>query len=174
MNKILLFLSIFCFLSSAVYAEEKPLTLAEAYRLSLKRSEDIAMKVETLNAAQGRFYRASDTVMPKADFVMTHKEQDASGSSGSTSTTDSSLTRRVIPEKKFTFSQPIFSGFKEFAALQGSGAEKEQRVFEIERAKELLFMDVVDAFYGVFLAQEDVEILKSIHTALENRIKELT
>ena len=169
-----LLFSVFCSLSSAVYAEEKPLTLSEAYTLSLERSEDIAIKIQTLNTAQAHLYQAINTMMPKVDFLITRKEQDAGESGSSDSSVGSSLTRRVTPEKKFTLTQPIFSGFKEFAALQASGAEKAERIFEIQRAKELLFMDVVDAFYGVFETREDVEILNSIHEALENRMKELT
>ena len=156
-----------------LHAEEKPLTLSEAYALSLKRSEDIAIKVQTLDAAQAHFYQALNTIMPKADFLITRKEQDAAGNGDTSSDVASTSTRRVTPEKKFMFSQPIFSGFKEFAALQASGAEKAQRVFEIERAKELLFLDVVDAFYGVLQSQEDLQVLQSIHDALEKRIKEL-
>ena len=178
MNKRIIFLSFQLVISGALFssahAEEEPLTLSEAYTLSLKRSEDIAMKVATLDAAQAHFYQALNTVMPKVNYLITRKEQDASGSGDTSSDVASTSTRRVTPEKKFTFSQPIFSGFKEFAAIQASGAEKAQRVFEIERAKELLFLDVVDAFYGVLEAQEDTKILNSIHEALENRIKELT
>ncbi len=171
-SSVLLLASGFLLLSG-LHAEEKPLALSEAYALSLKRSEDIAMKVATLDTAQAHFYQALNTIMPKANYLITRKEQDASGSGNTSSDVASTGTRRVTPEKKFTFSQPIFNGFKEFAAIQASGAEKAQRVFEIERAKELLFLDVVDAFYGVLEAREDTEILNSIHGALENRIKEL-
>ncbi len=128
-----------------------------------------------MNVAQAHFYQAVDTVMPKVNFLMTRSEQDApEGGSASSDGVSSSLSRRVTPQKKFVFSQPIFSGFKEFAALEGSGAEKSQRRHELQRAKELLFVDVMEAFYALAQVRRDIEILASAQKTLGGRIEELT
>lgn len=148
------------------------LTLSRAYALALKRSEDIAIKEEIIEEAQGHFYQALDVIMPKVHFVMTRTDQDApEQDTGSSSSSNSS--RSSTPQKKFTFSQPLFSGFKEFAALQASGAEKSQRRFEKERAEQLLFIDVMEAFYAYLSAREDQEILLKTKNAIEGRTKEL-
>lgn len=142
------------------------LTLKEAYRLALIRSETVAMKKETINEAQGHFYQAFNYIMPSVDFVMTRSDQDSQTGSGD-------FYRRSTPQKKFSFSQPLFSGFKEFAALKGAGAEKGQRLSELQRAKELLFQDVVEAFYAVRQYKKELELLNRTKKILENRLTEL-
>jgi len=46
--------------------------------------------------------------------------------SGSSGSDNSNFTLRERPEAKFTLRQPLFSGFKEFAAMAGSKAEREK------------------------------------------------
>lgn len=149
------------------------LTLSEAYALALVRSEDVAIRKDILDEAQGHFYQAIDVVMPKVHFEMTHFTQDAPETAGSSDGISQSATRPSTPQKKFTFSQPLFSGFKEFAALQASGAEKAQRRHEIDRAKQVLFIDVMDSFYALAEAKNDAAIIDATRLALEERLKEL-
>ncbi len=141
--------------------------------MARERNEDYLIKKEALNEAQGHIYQAVNEVMPKASFVITRQEQDVGKDSSSTSEVGSSFSRRTTPQKKFVFSQPIFSGFKEFAALEGSGAEMRQKVHEMRRSEELLFMDVMDAFYSLAESRKDLEILEVTRKLLEERIKEL-
>ena len=162
--------------NEAAAPKKKPmgLTLSGAYRLALKRSEDIAMKQEVIHEAEAHFYQALSIVLPKASFVMTRFEQDAPQESGSAfEGASGNALRRTRPERRFIFSQPLFSGFKEFAALQASGAERSQRFFEKRRAEELLFLDVTDAFYALARSKRDMDILNDIRRALDQRIKEL-
>lgn len=156
-------------------AEPKTLTLREAYDLALKRSEEVAIHGEVIQEAQGRLYQALNQVLPDVRFLITRQDQDAptapaSGADG----VSSSLSRASTPQKKFVFSQPLFSGFKEFAALQGAGTEKEQRRQELRKAKETLFIDVMDAFYALAQARKDVFILQEIQRMMKKRIKELS
>ena len=106
---------------------------------------------------------------------MTRFEQDVSDEESNSSSTSSSGDFRtpVRTDHKFTISQPLFSGFKELAALQGSGADKKQQRYEWQRAKELLFADVMDAYYLVLQNQKDVELLSATQDLLDDRLKEL-
>lgn len=171
---ILILLALGVLLGKNVSAEPAPLTLKEAYRLALKQSESVAVKKEELNIAQGHFYQSLNVVMPKVNFLMTRFQQDTpedgivSGDS-----VGGSLSKPVTNTRRFTFSQPLFSGFKEIAALQGAGAEKSQKRNEIRRAKELLFVDVMEAFYNFLQARREVEILGSTRQALRDRVEEL-
>ncbi len=150
------------------------LTLKEAYRLALKQSESVAAKSEELNVAQGHFYQALNVVMPKVNFVMTRSEQDVpTEGTLSGNSVGGTFLKPVTNTRRFTFSQPLFSGFKEFAAIQGAGAEKRQKRNEIKRAKELLFVDVMEAFYNFLQARREVEILESTRQALRDRVEEL-
>ena len=142
-----------------------PLTLAECYALALKRSEEIAISGERLDETRGRFLQALGSALPDVSFVSTDKRQDGTGSSA--------FTLKHIPERRFTFSQPLFTGFKEFAALAGARAERRGRLHEKTRAEQLLFVDVADAFYLLMEQRRDLFALETIRTTLLARLEEL-
>ncbi len=173
-NKITFIFLTISFIATPLFAQET-LTLEQAYQSALKVSETIGQKKEIVEEAQGHFYQAMNVLMPDVEFVMTRMEQDVeknSSSSGSSSLTGNSL-RRTTPLNKFTISQPLFSGFKEFAAIAGAGALKAQRRFERQRAEELLWVDVSDSYYTLLQTQKNLEVLDAIHKAMEDRIGEL-
>jgi outer membrane protein TolC len=172
---IFLFLSFYLFAHCLEIFAMEALTLARAYELSLKRSEEVALRREVLEEAQGRFYKSLSVILPTANFVSTYQRQDApKGSSGSSEEgATGSLTRRSTPQKKLVFAQPLFSGFKELAALWAADAEKKQRRHEWKRAREILFLEVSEAFYAVIEAQKDLEILDSVHQLFLERIREI-
>ena len=151
-------------LQNLLWADE-PLTLAQCYELALKRSETIAIQQELIKEAEGSFLQSLSGVFPDASFIYSDKRQDGSGSSN--------FKLSEIPESRFTVTQPLFSGFKEFAALAAGQAEKRQRIEEQKRARQLLFLDVADAFYLFLSYQEDADTLNSITSALTERIDEL-
>jgi outer membrane protein TolC len=142
--------------------ENAPLTLAEAYRMALKQSETLAIRQELIKEAQSRFVQSLSGILPRASFEASHTWED--GRRGTTIDT---------PERRFTVSQPLFSGFQEFAAMAATRAEGRQRKEEEKRARQLLFRDVSDAFYLYLTFQEDIDVLKSIHKALTDRMAEL-
>ncbi len=151
--------------SAALAAEEKPLTLADCYALALKQSETIAIRQELIAEAEHRFTRALSDILPRASFSSSDKRQDG--------TDGSAFTLKEVPERKFVFSQPLFSGFKEFAAMRGTKAERRQRTHEKHRAEQLLLADVSDAFYLVLEKRQEIQVLGVSRQALLERIEEL-
>ncbi len=143
----------------------QPLTLADCYALALKESEGIAIRKELIAEAQDRFTQALSGILPRVSFSSSDKRQDGSG--------DSAFTLRHVPERKFVFSQPLFSGFKEFAAMTGTQAERRWRTQEKIRAEQLLFTDVAEAFTLLLEQQEDLHVLETSHQVLLKRIEEL-
>ena len=141
------------------------LTLAESYQLALRRSEEIAIRKELLVEAQAHFLQALSDVLPHVSFDLSERRQDGSGTSA--------FTLRRVPERKFALTQPLFSGFKAFAALSGSRAERKQREYEQRRAEQVLLVDVADAFYLLRQEREDLATLEAIRAALSQRIDEL-
>ncbi|MGA2775815.1 MAG: TolC family protein [Candidatus Omnitrophota bacterium] len=138
------------------------LTLIDCYKLALKQSELIAIDAEQIKIAEAHFLEAFGTIIPQVSFSHTEMRNHSS---------DSSYNN--MHEAKFTFTQDLFSGFKEFAAMKSSGFEKSQRKNELWRAKQLLFVDVSDAFYLLLEIEQDLNALKTIEFALRDRIKEL-
>lgn len=145
--------------------EPAPLTLDDCYRLALIQSETIAIHQELIAEAEARFTRAASGLLPRASFVSSDKVQDGHGGSA--------FTLRHVPERKFTLSQPLFSGFREFAAMAGSRAERRQRASEKIRAEQLLLMDVVEAFTRLLESREDLAALEATRAALVERLDEL-
>ena len=141
------------------------LTLADCYALALARSETIAIHQEQLKETEGRVRRALGEALPSVSFSSSDKEQDGTGTS--------SFTLKHVPERKFVFTQPLFSGFREFAAMTGARAERRERREESARAAQLLFVDVSDAFYLLREQREDLRALEVIRTALVERVDEL-
>ncbi len=138
------------------------LTLVDCYRLALKQSELIAIDAEQIKIAEAHFLEAFGTIMPQVSF--SHIETRNHSSDTSYNNTH---------EAKFTFTQALFTGFKEFAAMKASNFEKNQRQKEKWRAEQLLFVDVSDTFYLLLETQQDLNTLKTIDFALRDRVKEL-
>ncbi|MDP2653338.1 MAG: TolC family protein [Candidatus Omnitrophota bacterium] len=147
-------------------ASAASLTLKECYRWALRQSETVAIQQKSIEEAEGRFLQSLSGVLPDVTYIYSDRRQDGRSNANG-------FTLREVPERKFTFSQPLFSGFKEFAAIAGSRAEKRQRRHEKRRAEETLFVDVADAFYFFLSYQEDVETLSEVRQALVDRVKEL-
>ncbi len=145
--------------------KDSPLTLSDCYKLALKQSETIAIQQEKMVEAEVHFSRAFSGILPQASFSSTDKRQDGNGGS--------QFTLRKVPDRKFVFSQPLFSGFKEFAAMAGTQAERRQRAYEKTRAEHLLLVDVADAFYLLQEKREDLATLEMIRAALAERVDEL-
>jgi outer membrane protein len=145
-------------------ARAEGLTLKECYDLTLKRSESIAIQVQLIKETEGLMLQSLSTALPKVAFAYSQKWQDVRPNDTMGGST---------PEAKFTFSQPLFTGFKEFAAIGASKHLGRQREQELKRAKELLFTDVSDAFYLYLSYQQDLEALEATHKALQDRVAEL-
>ncbi len=168
-NFFLILLSV-VFLSGNVFIEagssvSEPVTLQDCYRLALKQSEKVAIQQQTIKEAEARFQQSLGGILPRATFESSNKRQNGSNSSN--------FSLSEIPENKFIFSQPLFSGFKDFAGMAASRAERRQRIQETRRAQELLFTDVSDAFFLFLSYQEDIAALETTQNALNERIEEL-
>ena len=161
---------VLCLFLSQSFAEDvksgKGLTLEDCYALALKQSEIIAIDSEIIKEAEAHFTQAFGTILPQVSFVWDQTNKDSRRAF-------SSFNNNGNFESKFVFTQTLFSGFKEFAGMAGSGYEKKQRINERKRAEELLFVDVSDAFYLLIEEQEDLKTLSLIRKAFNDRIAEL-
>ena len=139
-------------------ASRETFTLRDCYALALKRSEQLAIAKQTIQEAEGRFLQSLSGALPKLFFNYSHRYRDGNN----------------YPESRFSFTQPLFSGFKEFAAMAAARAQGRQFRQQELRARQLLLVDVADAFYFYGFYQEHLELTQGIIQALEGRIGELT
>lgn len=147
-------------------ASNIPLTLDACYQLALKRSEVIAIQHERLKETESRFLQAFSGVLPRVSFSSSDKRQEDIGGS-------SSFTLPSVPERHFTFTQPLFRGFKEFKVMAGSRAEHRQRTHDQARAEQLLLLDVVEAFSLLVQQREDLYVLETTRLTLLERLDEI-
>jgi outer membrane protein len=150
---------------------DKPLTLADCYRLALKQSEDIAIDADFVKEAEARFLQAFGTLLPHVSFTSTNTRERAPANAANSSNISSAPYKRA--QRQFTVTQTIFSGFKEFAAMKGSNLERDQLINEKIRAEQLLLTDVSSAFYLLMQQKEDFNTVERIQAVLERRIIEL-
>ena len=174
-KRILLVYVVLFLFSGSAGADKAPLTLADCYRLALKRSEDLAIKGDMILETEARFRQSLGSILPHFDYSYYYNWLDVSKSasavsSSTSSTATSSSYSPHYAERKFTLTQPLFSGFKEFAAMKASGIEKGQREDEKRRAEELLLLDVANAFYLSMQQKRDLHILALTEKALVQQI----
>jgi len=149
------------------------LTLWDCYKCALKQSELIAINVELIKETEAHFLQALSIMLPHASFLSTDTEQQEPPKPVSSSSSSVSIIRSNSSERKIRVTQTLFNGFKAFAAIAGSGYERKWRVKDKERAEQLLFVDVANAFYLLIQERKDVEVLQKSKAALFSRIKEL-
>ncbi len=159
--------------NTAPAPEIQAITLWDGYELAMRQSESLAIKKEEIGRTLASFLKATGDAAGDIDFVMTNKRQDPQGSSSDGSAVAANATAAERRERKFVISQPLFQGFKSVGALSGAGSLRKQRQGEWERAKQLLFIDVVHSFYDYLRIQKDIEIIQGILTLYEDRIQEL-
>lgn len=163
---------------AVVGAEPTGLTLRRAFELSLENAEVIAIEQEKLNEVAARFYTALDEVTPNVNFLLSESWQDTPSKeeAGSASVSDGAsrnLQRRTTPESKFVFSQSLFKGFRELAAINASGADKRRQTALLRQAKLLLFLEVSQAYYNLREARQNLVILREQKKTLGTRITDL-
>lgn len=161
--------------AEAAKVKAPPLTLEDCFRLALARSETLAIREEEIKKTTAQFFKATSQALGTVDFVATDFHQDPQGeSTTSGSSVGGTLSASERRERKITIAQPIFQGFKSIGALAGAGSLKNQRTAERDRASQLLFLDVANAFYTVLKNEKDVRTIEGIHQSYEERIGDLT
>jgi outer membrane protein TolC len=153
------------------------LSLRRAFELALANAEVIAIEQEKLKEVEARFYTALDEVTPDIAYQLSEFWQDTpkkgEESGGSSDGASSNLQRRTRPEAKVTFSQSLFKGFKEIAAINASGADKKRQAALLRQAKLLLFLEVSEAFHNLQEARQNLVMLGEMRATLERRVKDL-
>lgn len=141
-------------------------TLREAFRAALNRSEDLASQAELVNQAEESYRQAIGSIFPTINFVGTYSKQQENPRPTNISPTDQQ-TYRV------TASQPLFQGFREYAALRQTSILQKGAEFGRQQAKTQLFQDTAVAFYQVMMSEADHKNLLTQIEVNQKRLKEL-
>ena len=159
---------ILCFFigfSNLSFANQNGMTLEDAYHLALKRSEDLQIQEEQVVQAEEKLSQSKGALFPTINGVGTFQKQDSSASAPTAPTTQNTV--------KLTADQPLFRGFREFAALrqQKKGLQSSEALRD--QAKVQLFTDVSQAYYNLMILFHNINILKHQIEVNDKRFNEL-
>lgn len=134
----------------------EPLSLDDYFAAALRRSEVVASQSELIRQAEERNRQASAALLPTVNGVATSTWQDEPPPSATT-TTPSNLTRQRTT--RLTATQPLFRGFREFAALRQTRALLGAQTEDYYNARVLLFRDVAQNYFNVLSLEQELKNL---------------
>ena len=146
------------------------LTLEECYQKALKQSETIAIKQQQIEETKAQILSAWSTISPHVSLYYTYLKQGAYPSQ----VAQSYVAQPTSQQGRFTLTQPLFSGLKEFAGLSAAKHLNQQRTSEELYAEQTLMDDIANAFYLLVSERKSVQIFTEIDKLLSQRINDLT
>lgn len=142
------------------------LTLDNYFDAALQRSEVVATQTELIHQAEERYRQAGAALYPTLNGVASYTRQDSGARDPTASPTRQTLSR-------FTATQPLFRGFREFAAVRQNQALLGAQGDDYRHARAQLFKDVAQNFYDVLALEQDLTNLGEQIDQYQQREKEL-
>ena len=147
-------------------AAAEALTLDDYFTQALARSEGIGIQDELIRQAQERVHQADAALYPTLTGFASYSWQDTGARDSIQNPTRQRLAR-------ITASQPLFRGFREFAAVRQSRALVGAQDNDYSHARVQLFKDVAQNFYEVLAIEQDLASLGEQIDQYRQRAKEL-
>ena len=136
-------------------AEPLSLSLSDCYKFALEQAEKLKEQMQKMDQIDWRYQSAFGGILPRFSFNATEFLQDSGGRGDSGS--GSNLTRTERPEMKFVLRQPIFSGFREFAAMSALKHDRAKEQFTHARIAREIFLEVSRVFYSAISSYRPVQ-----------------
>jgi outer membrane protein len=165
-----LFLSVLIFFIGLASTANATMNLQQSYEAAVKRSEDLASQQELVAQAEERYSQAVGSVLPNVAFVGTYLKQDNSAQQTAGGTNLSPPDQQTY---KLTATQPLFRGFREYAALKQTKILTEGQGYLRDQAYLQLFQDTAQAFYQVIANEKDLFNLQNERDVNDKRLKEV-
>ena len=137
----------------AVEPMAQALSLDDYFAAALRRSTVVATQTELIRQAEERSKLATSALLPTVNGVATYTWQEPLPT-GTLITSSNQLDRQSLA--RLTATQPLFRGFREFAALRQTRALEGAQQHDYQQARVLLFKDVAQNFYGVLSSERDM------------------
>ena len=142
------------------------LTLDEAFAQALVRSEVVATQGELIRQTEERSRQATAALLPTLSGIGTYTWLDKGAS-------DTKISPTRQPYARLTGTQPLFRGFREFAAIRQNQALVDAQGADYQNARVQLFKDVAQNFYDVLTLEQDLKNLDEQIQQYQEREKEL-
>jgi outer membrane protein len=145
----------------------RPISLSEAYRFALARSEQIVISGASYEEALAKADEIYSHVLPHLSVMGTGTFQDVpKGQSGL-------FLQRQREQGWVNLHQTLFSGLREFLVLRASKDLGVAAEFRLQRAKQLLYQDTVRAYLDLRAAQDEIHIRVALTDITRDRVKDL-
>jgi outer membrane protein len=131
------------------------LTLDDYFAAALQRSEGVAIQSELIQQAEERYRQANSTLLPTLTGIASYTWLEPT-SAGSSSTSNNP-TRQ--PHARLSATQPLFRGFREFAALRQNKALLGAQNQDYRNAQVQLFKDTAQNFFDILAFEQDLKNL---------------
>ncbi|MBC7396828.1 MAG: TolC family protein [Bdellovibrionales bacterium] len=142
-------------------------TLEQAFEAAKVRSEELANQSELVTQAEERYSQAIGSVLPNINFFATYFKQDSGSANGSISPTEQKTYR-------INATQPLFRGFREYAALSQTTILAQAQSYRRDQAYLQLFEDTAQAYYQVLQAEQDLHNLQTEWDVNSKRLKDVS
>ncbi len=168
MTRSLALLAVLVWAAGPVQGGSDAFDLGRCFELAKKQSEGLRLQAEQVEQLEQQYRQALAGVLPALGFNASQFYQDTGGGGGA-----SSITATSKPQVSFSLSQPLFSGFREYAAMRSFRHEGKRARLLLQHADRQLFRDVTNAFYLVLGLEKDLEDLSTLEKLTQDRAKEL-
>jgi outer membrane protein len=145
-------LLIACLSSSAAESDAVALTLDDYFVHALQQSEVVASQSQLIVQAEEQYRQANAALYPTVSAAASYLWQDSGAVNQTTNPTRQ-------PFARLTATQPLFRGFREFAALRQTKALVGAQDDDYRQARVQLFKDVAQNFYDVLSFEKDLKNL---------------
>ncbi len=144
-------------------------TLTECFLAALERSEAMAIQSEWIIQAEERVKQSFGTVLPTVSGTASRLWQEPINAAVGANPNFNSIQDNV----RFSATQPLFRGLREFAALQQSKRLLDAQGFARKQAESQLYQDVATSFYAVMSLDQELENLTGEIALYGKRVSEL-
>lgn len=144
----------------------RSMALPGAYQLALKQSESVAMKIDAIDAAEARIRQLRGAILPQISLNGSYGSQEALATASN-----------FFPTNKYStgvsLQQPLFAGFRDFAAYRQAKELHESAQFDRHFAESQLYRDVATAYLNLLTVQNEIRIRNKLADQLRERIAQL-
>src|SRR5262249_42636218 len=128
-------------------------------------SESLQISVEQIQQIEQQYRQTLGSVYPNLALYGSERWQGNHGAGAFSPTS--------TPQVNLTLTQPIFSGFREYAAMRGYKHQGKAAELQLKFANQQLFQDVATAFYQILNLEKNLLDTKDLLAMTEDRVKEL-
>lgn len=155
-------------LSVAAFAAPSQVSLEEAYKAAVAKSELVQQSAEQLNQADARESQIKGGIYPNLSFNAGHTIQALPANP---------VAAQFSPQHQtvvnVSLSQPLFRGLREWNGLKQLGHMRSALVAGQEQLFNRLYQEVATAYLQILSFEQDLRHLKDQMSIYEGRVKEL-